>query len=109
MLQRWRQPDPAVVQVICVGQLVLAVAHRWGQPCLQRQVVRCAVCIHDQVAEFGGLGGVIELSTGADRREQVVRAAFELALVSDLVQVLEEALRLLQLGLAVGDVLARVE
>ena len=109
MLQRRQQPTPALVQIVSVWQLVLTVAHCWRQSCLKRQVVRRAVRIHDQVAEFGGLGGVIELSTGANRREQVVCATFELALVSDLVQVLEETLRLLQLGLAVGDVLARVE
>ena len=109
MLQRGQQPTPALMQIVSVWQLVLTVAHRRRQSCLKWHVVRRAVRIHNQVAKLGGLGSVIELTAGADRRQQVVRAAFELALVPDLVQILKKSLRLLQLRLIVGDVLAWVE
>lgn len=72
-------------------------------------MVRSAVRIHNQVAKLGGLSSVVKLTAGPDRRQQVVRAALELAFVSDLIQVLKKALRLLQLRLIVGDVLTRVE
>ena len=109
MLQRRQQTAPALVQIISVWQLVLTVAHCRRQSCLKRQVVRCAVRIHNQVAKLRRLSSVVELTARANRRQQVVRAAFELALVPNLVQVLEEPLRLLQLRLIGGDVLTRVE